>query len=104
MKSNSLRVIEKLVSCLDEKDQKIAERFLEKRDFESLSLLVKSALKQQEKRQDDPERLEEMTQLYGEICVYKEMLDNIFGVDTLDSYETFPEYENPDDFSEEDIW
>lgn len=112
MRSNSLSIINKLIEYLPESDIKVAKDLIKKRDFESLQWHVKSAIRNVEKSLskvpdgtnliESDDRLANLRSLYSEIVSYKEMLDIIFNED--DENETFPEYFDPDSFSEEDIW
>lgn len=117
MKNNSLQQIKNLIKDLPPDDIKRAERFIKIRDFESLILLVKSAIKNIHtginsvkpniivKYKDyilNPEKRDSLDRLLAEAISYKEMLDRIFDEDE-DNGDSFYEYYNPDDFSEEDI-
>ena len=107
MRNNSLATINKLVDNLPESDIAVAKKLIKDRDFESLEWHVMSAIRKIEKNpdilHDNSDKLTSLRKLYSEVVSYKEMLNIIFNDDD-DVEEAFPEYFDPDSFSEEDIW
>lgn len=116
MKSNSLQIITTLIEDLPESDLKFAHKFLKSRDFDSLELLVKSAIinvrnsftsinpKELMKYKDyidNPGKLDNMLKLETEVAAYNSMLKVILGDEDEEEF-TGP-YFDPDNYSEEDL-
>lgn len=115
MKNSSLQTINKLIVNLPDDDLKFGKKYLAQRDFDSLELLTRSAIKNVEKALssgsieefkkyksyiDDLSKFERLKRLSSEVASYNEMLNSI--LDEEDNFEYEP-YINPDDFSSEDI-
>lgn len=118
MKTNSLQRIKKLVNELPDNDIKFANKYIESRDFDSLDLLVRSAIKNIYKALnspdyrevikykdyvDDLDKMNRLHKLESEVKTYNQMLKVIFGDD--DNYEEQDDsYYDLDNISDEDVW
>lgn len=118
MKNNSLQIIKKLINDLPKKDIDFALKYLDNRDFDSLDLLVRSAIKNIYKglnspdyREvikfkdyiDDSSKMNRLHSLESEVRSYNQLLKTILGDD--DDYEEQDDsYCDLDEISEEDIW
>lgn len=119
MKNNSLQTIKKLIDDLPEGYIPFAKKYVKTRDFESLELLVKSAIKNIERAFssgkinefnkykiyiEDLNKFERIKRLNSEVASYNEMLGIILGDD--DNFdEPIKDYYDLDSYSEEDaLW
>lgn len=108
---NPVRVIEGLLKCLPERDQRLAHLFIEERDFDSLQELVYSDLTKEQKKvrkrfwvdQFDSAVLPQLEVLHYHVCAYVDLLYNEISIseDVIESdgvdMDTFADRTGEDD-------